>query len=43
VSIVKAGLRVVGRSAGPVRAPLIDLTAEEDALLAALIERTKGG
>ena len=42
VSIVKAGLRVVGRSAGPVRAPLIDLTAEEDALLAALIERTKG-
>jgi 5-dehydro-4-deoxyglucarate dehydratase len=41
VSIVKAGLRLVGRSAGPVRAPLIDLTAEEDALLAALIERTK--
>jgi 5-dehydro-4-deoxyglucarate dehydratase len=35
-------MRVVGRSAGPVRAPLIDLTAEEDALLAALIERTKG-
>jgi 5-dehydro-4-deoxyglucarate dehydratase len=41
VSIVKAGLRAVGRPAGPVRAPLIDLTAEEDALLAALIERTK--
>jgi 5-dehydro-4-deoxyglucarate dehydratase len=41
VSIVKAGLRLVGRPAGPVRAPLIDLTAEEDALLAALIERTK--
>ena len=42
VSIVKAGLRVVGRPAGPVRAPLIDLTAEENALLAAVIERTKG-
>src|ERR1700734_477125 len=41
VSIVKAGLRAVGRPAGPVRAPLIDLTTEEDALLAALIERTK--
>jgi 5-dehydro-4-deoxyglucarate dehydratase len=42
VSIVKAGLRLVGRSAGPVRAPLIDLTAEEDTLLAALIERANG-
>jgi hypothetical protein len=31
----------VGRSAGPVRAPLVDLTTEEEALLAALIERTK--
>jgi 5-dehydro-4-deoxyglucarate dehydratase len=29
VSIVKAGLRVVGRSAGPVRPPLIDLTESE--------------
>jgi 5-dehydro-4-deoxyglucarate dehydratase len=42
VSIVKAGLRLVGRSAGHVRAPLIDLSAEEDALLAALIERANG-
>ena len=41
VSIVKAGLRLVGRPAGPVRAPLIDLTPEEDAALAVLIERTK--
>ncbi len=42
VSIVKAGLRLVGRSAGPVRAPLIDLSAQEDGLLAALIERANG-
>ena len=29
VSIVKAGMRVVGRPAGPVRPPLTDLGAEE--------------
>ena len=29
VSIVKAGLRAIGRPAGPVRAPLIDLDANE--------------
>ena len=29
VSIVKAGMRIVGRSAGPVRAPLTDLTDAE--------------
>ena len=29
VSIVKAGLRAVGRSAGPVRPPLVDLSAGE--------------
>lgn len=29
VSIVKAGLRVVGRNAGPVRPPLTDLTEDE--------------
>ena len=29
VSIVKAGMRVVGRSAGPVRSPLTDLDARE--------------
>ena len=40
VSIVKAGLRVVGRSAGPVRAPLIDLTADQEATLAGLVART---
>jgi 5-dehydro-4-deoxyglucarate dehydratase len=38
VSIVKAGLRVTGRDAGPVRPPLIDLDAEEERRLAALIE-----
>jgi 5-dehydro-4-deoxyglucarate dehydratase len=37
VSIVKAGLRVVGRPAGPVRAPLLDLTSEEEASLAELV------
>lgn len=38
VSIVKAGLRVTGQPAGPVRLPLTDLTAAEDTILAALIE-----
>lgn len=38
VSIVKAGMRAVGRDAGPVRTPLTDLTAAEDAELRALIE-----
>lgn len=37
VSIIKAGARLVGRSGGPVRPPLVDLTAEEDARLDALI------
>ncbi len=39
VSIMKAGLRIVGRSAGRVRPPLVDLSASEEAELAALIER----
>ncbi|HEX4240160.1 MAG TPA: 5-dehydro-4-deoxyglucarate dehydratase [Steroidobacteraceae bacterium] len=39
VSIVKAGLRVTGASAGPVRAPLTDLTADEEAMLAALVDK----
>jgi len=39
VSIVKAGLRVVGRPAGPVRSPLLDLTADQEAALAKLVER----
>ena len=38
VSIVKAGARLVGRDAGPVRAPLTDLTEEECAKLDALIK-----
>jgi 5-dehydro-4-deoxyglucarate dehydratase len=37
VSIVKAGARIVGHSAGPVRSPLTDLTADEDDKLATLI------
>jgi 5-dehydro-4-deoxyglucarate dehydratase len=37
VSIVKAGARLVGHSAGPVRAPLTDLTAAEDEMLRELI------
>lgn len=37
VSIVKAGMRSVGRSAGPVRAPLLDVTPTEQAELDALI------
>ncbi|MFE9653349.1 5-dehydro-4-deoxyglucarate dehydratase [Micromonospora sp. NPDC006431] len=39
VSIIKAGMRVVGRSAGPVRPPLTDLTADEQGALATLIEK----
>jgi len=38
VSIVKAGLRAMGMSAGPVRPPLVDLDAREQAMLAALIQ-----
>jgi 5-dehydro-4-deoxyglucarate dehydratase len=42
VSIVKAGLRVVGRPAGPVRAPLLDLTTEQEAALAGLMAQAIG-
>jgi 5-dehydro-4-deoxyglucarate dehydratase len=38
VSIVKAGARIVGRGAGPVRAPLTDLKPDEMEKLAALIK-----
>ncbi|MEQ5839212.1 5-dehydro-4-deoxyglucarate dehydratase [Paraburkholderia acidicola] len=38
VSIVKAGARLVGRDAGPVRAPLTDLTEDECAQLDVLIK-----
>ena len=41
VSAVKAGVRLQGFDAGPVRAPLVDLTAEEEQMLAKLIERYK--
>lgn len=39
VSIVKAGCRVVGRDAGPVRSPLTDLSDAEHEELRVLIER----
>jgi 5-dehydro-4-deoxyglucarate dehydratase len=42
VSIVKAGARLVGHDAGPVRAPLTDLTDAECEMLHALI-RKQGG
>lgn len=38
VSIIKAGLEVRGRKAGPVRPPLVDLTGEEMAQLKALVD-----
>ena len=41
VSIVKAGARLVGRSAGPVRPPLTELADDEVRALAALIERVE--
>ena len=39
VSIVKAGVKLVGRDAGPVRAPLTDLNDDEMAQLDALIKQ----
>jgi 5-dehydro-4-deoxyglucarate dehydratase len=39
LSIVKAGLRVLGLPAGPLRAPLLDLTADQEAALAGLVAR----
>lgn len=42
VSIIKAGLKVTGRDAGPVRPPLQDLTEAELAELAALVETMPG-
>jgi len=41
VSIVKAGMGVVGRDAGPVRTPLTDLTEAERAELKVLIDRAQ--
>src|SRR6266851_3830118 len=42
VSIVKAGMRVVGRPAGPVRSPLVDLSAAEEDELRGLINAVFG-
>ncbi len=39
MSIVKAGAKLVGHDAGPVRAPLTDLTDEEMAQLDVLIKK----
>lgn len=41
VSIVKAGMQVVGRPAGPVRLPLTDLDDNERGLLATLVATAK--
>jgi len=41
VSIVKAGMRIVGRPAGPVRPPLTDLTADEQGELAGVLRLTQ--
>ena len=42
VSIVKAGMRIVGRPAGPVRPPLVDLTAAEEGELRGLMNAVFG-
>jgi 5-dehydro-4-deoxyglucarate dehydratase len=42
VSIVKAGMRLTGRSAGPVRPPLTDISAPEMDELKGLLERAFG-
>jgi len=38
VSIIKAGMKVIGRDSGPVRAPLHDLTSAETEQLATLVQ-----
>jgi 5-dehydro-4-deoxyglucarate dehydratase len=42
VSIVKSGMRIVGRPAGPVRPPLVDLAAAEEDELRALLNAAFG-
>jgi len=42
VSIVKAGMRVIGRDTGPVRSPLTDLTDKEHDMLAEVIRNAYG-
>jgi len=39
VSIIKAGMKVIGRDSGPVRSPLTDLTEAEISELAALVAK----
>ena len=41
VSAIKAGVRLVGFDAGPVRAPLVDLTEEEEGMMQALIDHAE--
>ena len=41
VSIVKAGMRTVGRPAGPVRPPLTDLSADEQGELARIVRSAR--
>lgn len=43
VSIIKAGMKVIGRDSGPVRSPLTDLTDAEMQELAALVAKLPGG
>jgi 5-dehydro-4-deoxyglucarate dehydratase len=43
VSIIKAGMRVLGEDPGPVRPPLTDLTDEEHRLLAELLDQAFDG
>ena len=42
VSIIKAGVDLVGYTPGPVRPPLVDLTGEERDILRGLIEAARG-
>ncbi len=39
ISIIKAGARLVGQPAGPVRTPLVDCSEEEHTMLKALIDK----
>jgi 5-dehydro-4-deoxyglucarate dehydratase len=41
VSMIKAGMKVIGRDSGPVRSPLTDLTSSEVEELSALVSRLK--
>jgi 5-dehydro-4-deoxyglucarate dehydratase len=43
VSIIKAGMKVIGRNSGPVRPPLMDLTEVEIAELTALVQKLPTG